>query len=235
MAKYDSGKGLSAGISGAGTGLALGGPVGAAVGGLVGLASGLFGNKKKKKPAPLKKVSTLDPRQQKLYADYERSVRGKGPFSELYNWDAKGANQNFDANVSRPAYRNFQENIIPGITGQYRSNNLMNSSYSGGALSRAGRDVQENLDAQRSNMQFAGQQQSQTNRQNAMNNILGMQTFAYDRGAPQQQKGPSTLDQILSSVGPAAGDYLANYLSKGSGSTIPRSGMATPQQAFSVR
>lgn len=235
MAKYDSGKGLSAGISGAGTGLAVGGPIGAAVGGLVGLASGLFGNKKKKKTAPLKKVSTLDPRQQKLYADYERSVRGRGPFSELYNFDVQAANDNFDANVSRPAYRNFQENIIPAITGQYRSNNLMNSSYSANALSRAGRDVQENLDAQRSNMQFSGQQQSQNNRQNAINNILGMQTFAYDRGAPQQQKAPSTLDQILGSVGPAAGDYLANYLARGTGSTIPRSGMATPQQSMLVR
>ena len=219
MAKYDAGAGVSGAVSGAATGSTFG-PAGAVFGGIVGGVTGLFGSKKKKKKKP-KQISTLDPQQQALYGDYVNSIRGEGPFSDLYNYDAEGANQNFDKNVSRPAYRNFSENVIPGITGQYRSQNLMNSSYSGEALSRAGRDVQENLDAQRSNMQFQGQQNAQTSKQNAINGVLNMQTFANQR--PEAQKS-SSIDQILGKVAPQAGEWFADYL-KGSGGSSKSSGM----------
>ncbi len=164
------------------------------------LFGGIFG--KKKKP---KKVSTLDKPQTELYGDYVNSIRGQGPFSNLYNYDVSGANANFDKNVARPAYRGFQENIIPGITGQYRSNNLMGSSYSGEALGRAGRNVQESLDAQRSNMQFQGQESANKNKMAGIQHILGMTTFDY------QQPGQSSLDKILGSVGPAAAKYASSY------------------------
>lgn len=224
MPKLDIGGGLGGATTGASFGSAFG-PVGTALGGIVGGIAGLFGKKKKKKP---KQMSTLDPQQQALYSDYVKSVRGQGPFSDLYNYDTAGANQNFDANVSRPAYRNFQENIIPGITGQFRSNNLMNSSYAGEALGRAGRDVQENLDAQRSNMIFQGQQQAQQNKQNAIQNIMGTQTFAYSKPGAQT---PSTIDQILGSLGGSSGQWLADYFNKPSGkSTVP--GMAANAATF---
>lgn len=206
MAKYDAGSAASGALSGAATGSTFG-PWGTVAGAVIGGAAGLFGSKKKKKKP--KTSSTLDPQQQGLYNDYIASIRGEGSMSGLYNYDAEGANKNFDANVSRPAYRNFQENIIPGITGQFRQNNLMNSSYTGEALGRAGRDVQENLDAQRSNMQFQGQQNAQTAKQNAINNVLNMQTFATQKPGPQK---PSGVDQILSSLAPDAGDWLKDYL-----------------------
>ncbi len=225
MAKLDFGGGVSGAVSGATTGASIGSiipgvgtAIGGAVGGLVGGIASLFGKKKKKKPKP---ISTLDPQQQALYKDYVSSIRGQGPFSDLYNYDTQGANQNFDANVSRPAYRNFQENIIPGITGQFRNNNLQNSTYTGEALGRAGRNVQENLDAQRSNMIFNGQQQAQQNKQNAIQNVLGTQTFAYSKPGPQN---PSTIDQILGSLGGASGEWIADFLKKPSGNSSP--GMA---------
>lgn len=168
-----------------------------------GAVAGLFGLNKKKK---MKKRTTLDPQQQALYQDYVDSIRGQGPFANLNEYDAEAANQNFDKNVARPANRNFQENIIPNITGQFRSNNIGNSSYTGEALGRAGRDVQENLDAQRSNMIFSGQQQANQNRQAGIQNILGMTTFDY------QMPRKSTLDNILESVGPAAGKYVSQYM-----------------------
>ncbi len=207
MAKYSAGSAVSGAASGAAAGAPFG-PWGSAIGGVIGGAVGLFGSKKKKKKKP-KIVDTMDPQQKELYADYIKSIRGEGPFSNLYNFDAEGANNNFDQNVSRPANRNFQENIIPGITGQFRGNNLQNSSYAGQALSRAGRDVQESLDAQRSNYIYNGQKQANQNRINGIQNALNTQTFAYQQPG---EKKPSTLDQVLNSVGPAAGEWFADYL-----------------------
>lgn len=196
-------------LSGAAAGSSFG-PWGAAAGGVIGGISGLFGGKKKKR----KRISTLDPQQQSLYDDYVQSIRGDGPLGGLYDYDAEGSNRNFDKNVARPAYRGFEENIIPQITGQFRGNNIGNSSYTGEALGRAGRNVQENLDALRSNTQFQGQQNAQQNKQGAIQNILGMHTFDW------QEPGESSLDKILGSVGPAAGKYAADYFGgQGGGGT----------------
>lgn len=214
MPKADWGGGAGGAASGAITGASIGSiipgvgtAIGGAVGGLVGGISSLFG-KKKKKP---KKIGTLDPQQQALYNDYIASIRGEGPMAGMYNFDSEGYNNTFDQTVAKPAYRNFQENVIPGITGQFRNNNIMNSSYAGESLSRAGRDVQENLDGLRSQNIFQGQQQAQQNKQNAINNVLGSQTFAYNKPGAQT---PSTIDQILGTAGPAAGEWFADYLKK---------------------
>lgn len=199
-------------FSGASTGASIGsafGPVGGFVGGLVGGGLGLFGKKKKPKA---KKISTLDPQQQQLYKEYLSSLRGDGPFSDLYGYDADAANANFENMYSRPAYRSFQENIIPNITGQFRGNNLMNSTYAGEALSRAGRDVQEGLDAQRANMIYQGNQEAMNRKQNAIDRILNMQTFAYQQ--PQQKPG-NAIDQILGTLAPMAGNIAGNFFGGG--------------------
>ena len=146
------------------------------------------------------------------------ALRGEGPFGNLYNFDAQGYNDVFDKTIGRPAYRNFEENIIPNITGQFRGNNLMNSSYTGQALSRAGRDVQENLDAQRSANIFQGQQQANQNKMNSINSLLGLQTQAYQR---PEERTPSTIDQILNSVGVAGGEWLADRIKDFGKTTSP--------------
>jgi len=222
MGKFGSAVGGAA--SGVGAGAAIGSiipgvgtAIGGAVGGVAGFVSGLFGKKKKKKP---KTLSTFDKQQQELYDQHMAGLRGEGQFADLYKYDTAGANANFDQNVSRPAYRNFQENIIPGITGEFRSKNLMNSSYTGEALGRAGRNVQENLDAQRSNMIFQGQQQANQNKIQGIDSALNRTTFNYQKPAPQN---PSTLDQILGSLGENSGQYIADYLRQkpGAGATGP--------------
>ncbi len=218
MAKYDASSAASGALSGAATGFAIGGPWGAAAGGLIGGAAGLFGSKKKKR----KKISTLDPQQQALYNDYVKSIRGEGPFSDMFNYDVEGANANFEKNVSRPAYRQYRENVIPSITGQFRNNNIGNSSYTGEALARTGRDVQENLDAQRSNMIFQGQQQANQNRLAGMNTILGTKTFDY------QEPGGNSIDNILNQVGPEAGKYVFNYLAYQRKASTTAAPAATP-------
>ncbi len=219
MAKYSASSAASGAVSGASAGAAFG-PWGAAGGAIIGGVAGLFGSKKKKKKKP-KPISTLDPQQTALYGDYVDSIRGEGPFSDLYNFDAEGYNDVFDQTIGRPANRNFQENIVPTITGQFRKNNLQNSSYVGGHLARAGRDVQENLDAQRSANVFQGQQQANLNKQNGINNILNMKTFDYQQ--PQAPKGG--IDEILNKAAPAAGEWFANYINKGQSTGQPATGM----------
>lgn len=209
--------GATGALSGGASGMAMGGPWGAAAGAVIGGAAGLFGGGKKQKKA--KKRDTLNPQQKRLFQQYNDAITGKGPLAGLFNFDTAGANANFEQNVSRPAYRQFQENIIPGITGQFRQNNIGNSSYTGEALGRAGRNVQENLDAQRSNMIFQGQQQANQNKIHGIDSILGTQTFAYER--PQEQN-PSGIDQILGKAAPAAADYWADYI-KNSKSASPAS------------
>lgn len=215
MAKYDFGSAASGAISGAATG-SIFGPIGTGVGALAGGALGLFGSKKKKKKKD-KQVSTLDPQQQALYNDYVKGIRGEGPLAGNFNFDAEGYNNVFDQTVGRPAYRNFQENIIPQITGQFRQNNIGNSSYTGEALSRAGRNVQENLDAQRSANIFQGQQTANQNRINGIGNVLNMNTFDYQ----QRQQKPNSIDQLLNSVAPAAGEWISSYLKDQSNKTAP--------------
>lgn len=173
--------------------------MGALGGGLL----GLFGRKKKKP----KKISTLDPTQQKLYDQYAQALMGKGgQFGDLFNFDADQAKDVFQKMYAQPAYQNFQEQVVPGITGQFRGGNLQNSSYLGGALSKAGTDVQKNLDAQMANMLYQGQQDAVNRRINGINNIMNMQTFAY------QQPQPDMFDQIIGGFAQGAGKVAANYL-----------------------
>lgn len=222
------------GASGAASGAAMGstfGPWGTAGGAVIGAGLGLFGGGGRKKKKKAKLVSTLDKTQQGLYQQYADGLNGKGQFADLYNWDAKGANNNFDSNVSRPAYRNFSENVIPGITGQFRQGNVMNSSYTGEALGRAGRNVQESLDAQRSDMQFRGQQQANQNKMNSVNNILNLQTQAYTQPGARE---PNSVDQILNSFSNIGGEYLADYFknNKSSGGGASNGGFAQGQSGI---
>lgn len=253
-----------------------GSAIGAGIGGLFGGfggddddsgSSGSYANPKK--------ISTMDSKQKKLYKAQFDALKGKGKFKDLYrfdpkskaykfdknsdfykfnkkskfyNYDAESANQNFDQMYSRPAYRAFEENIIPSITGQFRSANLMNSSYAGDALGKAGRDVQESLDAQRGNMIYQGVQQAdqrkyndynaiqnrkyndysnlQNKKYNDMNTTIARKDNAIgnllnNSSFAYQQPGarqPGLVDQILGQVGPAAGSWFADYLKSSGGS-----------------
>lgn len=100
-----------------------------------------------------------------------------------YTFDAAGANANFNQNVVAPAYQNFQENLVPTISGQFRGNNLQNSTYFGNALGKAATDVQKNLDAQRANMIFQGNQTA-NNRLYEGYNVANERAF---QGMGQQQ------------------------------------------------
>jgi len=169
-------------------------PFGTAAG--IGLSAlSLFGKKKKKKP---KTVSSLDPIQQQLYGEYAQALHGQGPLADIYHFDPEKANQVFDENIARPAYRKYQEDVIPSITGQFRGSNLMNSSYTASALSNAGRDVQEALNAQRASYLYNQENNARSAKQAGVQNLLGQQTFAYQR--PEEKR--NVIQQILESILP---------------------------------
>jgi uncharacterized protein YcfJ len=194
---------------GAASGAAIGssfGPIGTAAGAIGGGLLGLFGGGKKKKP---KKYSTLDKTQQGIYDDWAKAIRGEGgQFQDLFNFDAKGAKKNWDEMYAKPAYQQFNEEVVPGITGQFRGGNLQNSSYLGGALGKAGTDVQRNLNAHLSNMLYQGQQDSVKRRSDAISNLLNTQTFAYEGQEPSG--GQQAFGSLMDFGGKAAASYLDN-------------------------
>jgi hypothetical protein len=226
MVKLDTGNLVSGAISGASFGSQFG-PWGTGIGAVVGGAASLFSGKKKKKP---KRISTLDPQQQGLYDQYTSALRGEqggGQFNDLFNFNPEQANDVFNKTVARPAYRQFEENVIPQITGQYRANNLMQSSYSGEALSKAGRNVQEGLDAQRANYIYEGQQAAANRKQRGFENIMNTHSFDWER---PQEGTPGVIDQILSQVAPKAGEWFGQYLdSKMGGSGTPKASAQPPE------
>lgn len=147
------------------------------------------------------RLSSLDPTQQNMFDLYARALTGEGgPLADIFGFDAEGLRDMFQESYAAPAYQQFQEEVIPGITGQFRGGNLQNSSYLGGALGKAGTDVQNNLNQQLSQMMYQAQQASLDRRQKGLQDILGTQTFAY-QSSPIMQ----LLQALAGGAGKAAG------------------------------
>ena len=202
MPKPDWGAGASGAASGAITGATIGSvipgvgtAVGAGVGGVIGGGAGLFGVGRKKK----KKLSAYDKKQKKLYDLEHQAILGEGPLADLYNYDPEMANEVFDKTIARKAYRDLEEKSIPAVTGQFRSQGLMQSSYAGDAIAKLARDVQEGLDAQRTQYLYGEQKDSRQAKRQAVENIQGRSTFAYDKAG---QGGGFDIDSILSKLTP---------------------------------
>lgn len=203
--------GATGALGGASTGATIGSvipgvgtAIGAGVGGLIGGVAGLFGGGKKKK----KKVSAFDKRQKALNEKQHQAVLGEGPLADLYNYDPEAANKVFDQNIANPAYRKFQEDVVPGITGQFRSNGLMNSSYAGDAIAKLARDVQENLNSQRTQYLYGEQKDAQNAKRQAVDSLQNRQTFAYDKNS---SGGGFDINKVLNSVTPDMIDQAKNY------------------------
>jgi len=150
------------------------------------------------------KISSLDPEQQKIYQQLATALQGgESSFSDLFGFDPEKMRELYTQQYAEPAYQQFQEEVVPGITGQFRGQNLQNSSYLGGALGKAGTDVQKNLNANLSNMLYQGEQSALNRKQQGLNQILNMQTFAYQQ---------SPLMQLLKSLAGGAGKAVGSFL-----------------------
>lgn len=168
------------------------------------LAAGtLIGELTKKKA---KKRSTMDKGQKELWGQYGEGLQGRGPLADLYKFDPTKARENYMQNVGNPQYQSFQENVVPQITGAFRSKGLGNSSYAGQALVRGGRDVQNQINAGMNDYMYNQEQAINQRKQGAMENYMGTTTFNYQR--PEE----SPLDSLIRGAGQGAGQYSANKL-----------------------
>ena len=198
---YDFFSGLGGAGTGALYGASAGGPIGAIVGGGIGALGGFFSGDKSQK-----KISTFDPHQKQLFEQSTQALQGNGgPLADIYGqFDPQMMRDYYEKSYSQPQYQEFRQNIVPGITGAFRGQNLQNSSYLGGALSSAGTSVQNDLNAQMAKMLYEGQQSSLNRRSNALQSILSMQTHVNER------PGPSIFDNLLNSLSSNAGGFLAD-------------------------
>jgi hypothetical protein len=192
--------------TGALTGASVGGPWGALAGGIIGGVGGLFN--KGPKPEKFNKLGTLDPTQKQLYDQQAQALQGGGgPLADVYGqFNPQLMKDFYEKSYAQPQYQEFQENIVPTITGQFRGQNLQNSSYLGGALSKAGTNVQNNLNGQMAELLYKGQQSQTDRRATALDRILNLQTHVNQR--PQ----PSVFDDLLATLNKSAGDMLTTYL-----------------------
>lgn len=186
--------GIGSGVaSGSSFGLGVGGPIGAGIGGIVGGLSSLFGGGKKKK-----KVSTFDKRQKKLNKQQYEALMGKGPLADLYKYDPAKANEVFDKTIGAAAYKEHNEQTIPGITGSFRKEGLANSSYTADALAKSGADVANKLSGQRTKYLYDEQNNARDARRNAIENLQNRQAFQWDNSPG----GGFDLDSILGKLSP---------------------------------
>lgn len=198
----DWGRGATGALKGAAAGSVFG-PWGTAIGAGIGGLSSLWDSGDQQST-----ISSLDPYQQELYRQQYEGVIGQGPFSNLYNYDPEMASNRFEQTIAKPAYRSFQENIVPSITGQFRNKNLMQSSYAGDALSKLARDVQESLNAQRTNYMYGQENQARESKLNAIEALQNRQTFAYDRA---RDNTGFNIDSILKSINPTLLEKAWDY------------------------
>ncbi len=206
MPKPDWGNAVQGGVQGGISGASTGNPYIAGASAVTGFVGGLFGGKKKKK-----KLSTMDKRQQALNEQQYQGIAGEGPLADLYNYDPEMANDVFQKNIADPAYRNFNELTAPSVMGQFRSNNLGQSSYAGDAVAKIARDVQESLNAQRSQYLYGEQKEAQNAKRTAVENLQNRQTFAYDKEA---QTGVFDINKILDSLDKEDLQNVYNLFSK---------------------
>jgi hypothetical protein len=173
-------------LSGAGTGAAAGstfGPWGTAIGGLVGAVGGGLASRENKE-------TKMQSKQRELVDQLLASLKGQGPYSDLFKADQETFNKSF----RDPALFMFRNQVTPQIQQAYIASGQQRGTGMEDTLSRAGVELDQLL-----NQHFAQfQQNAQQNKMNAMNTLLGM-----GQGAPRTP-----------SAGQAAFQGLAGYMQK---------------------
>lgn len=205
MPKTDWGNVATDTTTGALTGFTVGGPPGAFIGGAVGAVKGFFGGRKRK----AKKRSTMDKKQQQLNDQQYEAINGRGPDADLYNYDPQKANDVFDKNVANRAYKKFEEDLAPRITGNFRSEGLGKSSYVGDALTKLASDIQEDLNGKRTQTLYDLENNTKNAKRKAYEDYQNRTTFDYDKEPQRPDSGFDVGDTTkYFTSGKAANDFL---------------------------
>lgn len=210
MPKANWGAGAAGGASGAATGFAMGGPPGAIVGGLTGLASGLWGGQKKEK---IKPQSTLRPEQEALYqqavnAGLNPGAGGAfGDAADYYRSNLSDNPADMQA-FAAPQLRQYNEDIVPGISEQFAgmgSGGLSSSGFRNAQIQGA-TDLSERLGAIRANLRQSSAQGLQNIGQ------FGLSNFSENvRNTPQAGFG----ENLMEGVGQVLPSAISSFMNKG--------------------
>jgi hypothetical protein len=185
------------------------------------LSAGAFGATKPGKkflfgtPEEHERQSTLLPEQQQLYQQLQAALQGQGAggafgdtadyYRSLLSSDPAVLEQFF-----APEKRNFQENIIPGLSEQFAGMGAGNLSSSGfrNAGIQAGTDLSERLAAIRANLKQQGAQ-----------GLAGLGQFGLGNFSQDVITKPGTQG-FVSQVAPAAANAAVGYLTGGPGGAV---------------
>lgn len=122
-------------------------------------AGGIFSKKKETK---------TEKRRRELIDDLLASVKGNGPYSDMFNTSEEAFNKSY----VEPAKARFRNQIAPQIQQSYVYNGQQRGTGLDDTLTRAGVDLDQMLNEQYLNYQ----QQGQNRKQSAINSILNTDT-----------------------------------------------------------
>mgnify|MGYP001612549799 CR=1 FL=1 len=157
-------------------------------------------------PEKHEQISTLLPEQQPLLNQLQNSAMNRGAggafgtSADYYRDLMSNESPDYQA-FAAPEMRNFNENIIPGLSEQFAGfgSGALNSSGFRNATANAGVDLAERLGAIRANLRQQGAQGLQNIGQ------FGLNQFSQDRMTQPGTQG------FLSTIAPAAGNLAAQY------------------------
>jgi len=125
----------------------------------------LFGGKDK-----IKKAGTLSADQEQLMSLINEGLtKGEGPFAEIFGDFNK---EGFEEGVSKPALKQFQEDVLPQLQEKFiAGNQVLGSGMRRGQLKAAG-DLQSKL----AQLMYQAQQDQTKNKLAGIQNVLGTKT-----------------------------------------------------------
>lgn len=193
---------MSGAVSGASMGSAFS-PWGTLAGGIIGGAAGGFLGDKGK---PTKRQN----QQQELIDQLLASIRGNGPYSDLFNMDENA----FQKSYVEPAKAMFRNQIAPQIQQQYIASGQQRGTGMEDSLSRAGVEMDQLINQQYAQMQQAVQER----KLNTMDYILGSGAGQKPALTTGQAVGQGITGYLqsegfrtdLGKAGTAATDYFKN-------------------------
>src|SRR5690242_11049803 len=162
----------------------------------------LFGGKDK-----IKKAGTLTPEQEQLMSLINEGLtKGEGPLADIFGSFDKGA---FEEGVSKPALKQFQEEILPLLQEKFIAGNQVGGSGMQRAGLKAGTDLQSKL----AQLMYEAQQGQKQNKIAGVNTLLGRQGFEniYKQGSEGALSG--FIKGAGQGLGQAAGSAFAGGFS----------------------
>lgn len=151
----------------------------------------------------VKSVSTKTPEQEELLKLINEGITtGEGPLKDIFGEFDKGA---FEEGVSKPALKQFQEEILPGILQKYSGGGQAGGSGMQRALGKAGTDLQSKL----AELMYGAQQQQKQNKIGGVNTALGTNAIENIYKPATEGLVQGTVKGFAQGAGNAAGTAIA--------------------------